>query len=145
MDQEVSWFDIAMNHIILMHHLQSVTNLHQDILNLRLAKPPLLRFHIRFQILLAILKEEVKMLGRFGRLVELYYVGTFQFEQNLYLTPHHLFVFDALEGNRLHSQKLVFVILDISSVNCTETALSQLNRSDHVSLNYLARHLSDWI
>jgi len=119
--------------------------LHQDILDLRLAKPSLLRFHIRFQILLAILEKEVKMFGCFGRLVELYYVWTFQFQKNFYLTSHHFFIFDALEGNRLHSQKLVFVILDISSVNCTEAALSQLNRSDYVPLNYLARHVLDWI
>ena len=41
------------------------------------------------------------MFGRFGRFVELDYVGTLQFHQNFDLPPHDFLVLDGFQGDGL--------------------------------------------
>lgn len=77
MDEEVGWFDVPVDHVILMDDLESHADLHENILHFGLAEPASLGLDVALEILLAILQEEVQMLGRFGRLVELDDVRTF--------------------------------------------------------------------
>lgn len=140
MDEEVGRLDIAVDDIILVHYLQPIADLHENILNFRLAEPPSLRFHIRFQILLAVFEEEIEMFCSFGGLVELDDVGAFELEEDFDFPSDYFFVLDAIEGDGLDCQKLTFVVLDIAPVHGPEAALPQLDRRDHVPLNYLARH-----
>lgn len=143
MDEEVGWLDVPMDHVILMDDLESHADLHEDILHFGLTQPPSLRLDVALQILLAVFQEEVQVLGRFGRLVELDDVGAFQFDEDLDLSPHHFLVLDAFKGDGLDCQQLTFVILDVASVDGTEASLAELDGSDHVSLDDLAGHTSD--
>ena len=53
-DEEVCWFDISVNNVILVDYLQSIANLHQNVLDLGLAETSSFRFDVSFKILLAV-------------------------------------------------------------------------------------------
>lgn len=143
MDEEVGWFDIPVYHVILMYDLESHADLHEYILHFGLTEPASLGLDVALEILLAVLQEEVEMLGRFGRLIELDDVGAFQFEKDLNFPPNNFFILDAFKRDGLDCQQLTFVILDVASVDCPEASLAQLDGGYHVSLDDFAGHPSD--
>lgn len=101
MNQKVGRLDISVNDVVVVNDLETVANLHQNVLNLVLRKASSFRFDIGFKILLAILKEKIQVFGGFSRFVELDNVLTLEFHENLDLSPHYFFIFDAVQGNCL--------------------------------------------
>lgn len=96
MNKEVGRFDIPMNDVILVDDLETITNLHQDVLNFSFTKTASFRFDICFEILLAILEEKIKMFGSFGWFIELDDVGALEFHEDLYLPPDDFLILNAL-------------------------------------------------
>ena len=129
-----------MDDIVLMHYFEPMADLHQNILDLVLAQSSPFRFDISLEVLLTILKEKVQVLFCFGRFVESYYVWAFQLHQNFNLSSDYLLVFDIFESNCFDGQELVFIVLDVASINSSKTAFSQLDWGNYISLYYLTSH-----
>ena len=103
MNQKVGRFDVSVNNVVLVNDLEAIANLHQNVPNLVLSKASSFRFDIGFKILLTILKEKIQVFGGFSRFVELDDVLALEFHENLDLSPHYFFIFDAVQGNCLDS------------------------------------------
>lgn len=103
MNQKIGRLDVSVNNVVLVNDLEAIANLHQNVPNLVLSKAPSFRFDIGFEILLTILKEKIQVFGGFSRFVELDDVLTLEFHENLDLSPHYFFIFDAVQGNCLDS------------------------------------------
>jgi hypothetical protein len=124
MYEKISRLNVSVNDIVLVYNFESVANLHQYVLDLVLTQSSAFGFHIGFEILLTILEEKVQVLFCFGRLVESNYVWTFELHQNFNLSSDDLLVFDVFQGDCFDGQQLVFIVLDVASINSTETAFS---------------------
>ena len=140
MDEEVRRLDVSVDDTIVVHHLQPITDLDENVPDFSLAQPASLGLDVALQVLLAVLEEEIEVLGGLGWLVELNDVGTFQFHQDLNLAPYHFLILDVFEGDGLDGKQLALIVLDVAAVDCSKAAFSQFDGGDHISLHYLTSH-----
>ncbi len=86
-----------------MYNFESNTYLNKYVLNLVLTQSSTFRFDITLQILLTVLQEKIEVFSRFCGFVEFYYIGAFEFHEDLYLSAHYLLIFNVLEEDGLDS------------------------------------------
>mgnify|MGYP000900461337 FL=1 len=124
MDEEIGRFYVSVYHIIFVYNFESNAYLCEYVLHLVLTEPPTFGFDVTLEVLLTVLQKEVEMFSSFGRFIEFYDVGTFEFHEDFDLSTHYFFIFDVFEKDCFYGQQLVFVVLDVATIDCAKATFS---------------------